>query len=161
VGKQPRRARKLRMRAHKFKKTAKSQQCDLSTGTANGQAFGGRHVRRRQLKLQENLAQWDTYLQMGQRSRAEDAPNRGPCMSARVSKKSGEFPSSGIPRDYRHGAGHAAAISDSPECRQADGQMWQECGKPRHEMPRLEIRPSGRTLRGYFSSAARGAGGTT
>src|SRR5262249_31375960 len=33
------------MRAHKFKKTAKSQQCDLSTGTANGQAFGGRAVR--------------------------------------------------------------------------------------------------------------------
>src|SRR5262249_3314070 len=163
------------MRAHKFKKTAKSQQSDLSTGTANGQAFGGRHVRRRQLKLQENLAQWDTYLQMGQRSRAEDAPNRGPCISARVSKKSGEFPSSGIPRDYRHGAGHAAAISESPECRKPDSQMWQKCGSPgmklitsrrstdpmiyrARRMPRLETRPSGRTPGGIFHLHERAAG---
>ena len=60
--------------------------------------------------------------------------------------------------------------------RQADGQMWQECGRPRHEtgnpppidrpmiyrarrMPRLEIRPSGRSPRGYFSSARKGGRG--
>src|SRR5262249_27880164 len=59
--------------------------------------------------------------------------------------------------------------------RQADGQMWQECGRPRHETGNqspidrpndlsrapnaaLEIRPSGRTPRGYFSSARKGGG---
>jgi len=35
-----------------------------------GEAFGGRHVRRRPLNSQENQAQWHSYLQMDQHSKA-------------------------------------------------------------------------------------------
>src|SRR5262249_16463382 len=49
---QPRRARKLRMRAHKFKKRRNPKQCDLSTETANWASVWRKALRQPSLKSQ-------------------------------------------------------------------------------------------------------------